>query len=1315
MPAEIREAEQKEVGDVDRFHHLRDSRLTEHHVLDHLVDRDAALFGGILELGGHQRRLHVAGAERERPDLPLALGGDRLGQSLQAELRDVVRDLVARDVMTVDRRHVADTPLAVVGLSEVWETQFREIQRGPEHDSMHQVVGLHRELVDGVDVLHPGDVREVLEIAQLCGLVDDPLDVVVDREIAGHRLDLALETEVLAASHRPVEAVFVDVGRRDREAVTGGGQCGRSADTGGSASHETDVAVGKRIIGEPVDLVVVDRRCRDFRLGHVFRLPLTADGHKSIRGRGSLAARAGERLLPFYGVRRSMSTRAGTDEGAFWGDATDDVALERYRTLVNTIDDAIYQLDTDGRFVAVNDVIVEATGYAREDLLGEHVSLVLADDDVARVEREITTRIVANDDEIATFELAVRTADGDAIPFELRVNLLLEDGEFRGTIGVARDRSEKRRRQDTLASAIASYESITSVIDGADIGAIVLNEQCEIEWADESVEEYFGLDRASLIGRDTRTVVDEVLKHRVDDPDSFAATVLSSYDDERYVDGFECRITGDDDREGRWLSYQSKPIESGEFAGGRVEFYYDITDQKESKGALRESEAAFRSLVDAVEEYAIFRLDTDGHVVSWNEGARQIKGYERAEILSEHFSQFYTDADRAAGVPARNLERALENGSVEDEGWRVRADGTRFWANVTITSVRDDDGTHRGYLKVTRDMTDRWERERELESELQRILGRISDAFYAVDDEFRFTHVNDRAAELLERSEEELLGERLWDVFPDLNEIDEVWDAFHTALESQEPTSYELYYDTLDFRVEANLYPSETGISVYFRDVTERRERERELERTERRFEAIFEDPNILVGLLEPDGTVIDVNGTAMEYVDAELTDVIGEQFCETPWWGGESADVREDVREWTERAAAGEYVNFEADLSRPDGERYTLNGVFRPVTNDDGDVVSIVVSDRDITERKKRERELEESEQRYRTLAENFPNGVVTLFDHDLEYTLAAGQGFEKIPVDPADIEGNHYRDAWDAATSDALEPALRGALEGEQGAVELEYADREWVVYTVPITDTRGDVFAGVTMAHDITERKEYQRRLEETVDRLEESNKRLEQFAYAASHDLQEPLRMVSSYLQLIEGRYANALDSDGREFLEYAVDGAERMRDMIDGLLAYSRVETQGEPLEPVALETVFDDVLEDLQLRLEETDAALEVGELPRVEGDASQLRQVFQNLLSNALEYSGDEPPRVRVDAERRGEDWVVSVHDEGIGIDPDDQDRIFEVFERLHGREAHAGTGIGLALCQRIVERHGGEIRVDSVPGEGATFSVVLPAADAE
>ncbi|AEH37953.1 PAS domain S-box protein [Halopiger xanaduensis] len=875
-----------------------------------------------------------------------------------------------------------------------------------------------------------------------------------------------------------------------------------------------------------------------------------------------------------------MHTQSDATDSGFWGGADDDdVALQRFRTLVETIDDGLYQLDAAGRFVAVNDAVVETTGYSRDELLGEHISLLLDDTDVEAIERELAAALAGGDEgeaavALPTFELAIRTVDGDEIPCELRVSPLIADGELQGTIGVARDLAETKERLQTLESVRAP--------DGPNAGVVVLDDALDVTWVDDTAAAFLDLDRDAVVGRDGRTVVEDTIADRLAAPEPFVRSVTSTYDEGSYLDRYECRATGDDGQS-RWLEYQSKPIESGEYAGGRIELYSDITDRKRSESDLRESREAFESLVDAVEEYAIFRLDADGTVISWNQGAKQIKGYDADEIVGEHFSTFYTQEDRADGIPDQNLEIALENGSVEDEGWRVRQDGSRFWANVTITPVRDADGTHRGFLKVTRDMTDRWEREQELESELQQILGRVSDAFYAVDDEFRFTHVNDRAAELLERSEDELLGERLWDVFPDLRDFDEVWDAFHTAMETQSPTSYELYYDTLDFWVEANLYPSATGISVYFRDVTERVQRERELE----------------------------------------------------------------------------------------------------------------------------------ESEQRYRTLAEHFPNGIVTLFDHDLEYTLAAGQGFDKIPVDPDDLEGENFYDVWSEETAADLEPALLAALEGEQESVELKYVGREWVLYAVPITDSRGDVFAGVTMAHDITERKKSQRQLEETIAQLEESNERLEQFAYAASHDLQEPLRMVSSYLQLIESRYADTLDEDGEEFLEFAVDGAERMRDMIDGLLEYSRVETQGAPLEPIALDPVLEDVLEDLQLQIEETDAEIAIESLPRVEGDASQLRQVFQNLLSNALEYSGDEPPRVRVDAERRGDRWLISVADEGIGIDADEQEAVFNVFKRLHSRDEHPGTGIGLALCQRIVERHGGDIWVDSEPGEGATFSFTLPAVD--
>ncbi|MCU4972616.1 PAS domain-containing protein [Halobacteria archaeon AArc-m2/3/4] len=684
-----------------------------------------------------------------------------------------------------------------------------------------------------------------------------------------------------------------------------------------------------------------------------------------------------------------------------------------------------------------------------------------------------------------------------------------------------------------------------------------------------------------------------------------------------------------------------------------------------------------------------FALDEDWEFTHANERAAELLGASEDELLGTNLWNAFPNMV-GTEFEDRYREAVTTQESVSMEAYY---EPSRTWFRERIYP------SETGLSVYFRDVTDR----KHLTQELEKTFDRITDAFIGLDREWKITYVNERGSEILDPDDQGLVGKNFWDPFePALGTTFE--DEYRTAMETQEPTSFEEYYPPLGVWFEVHAYPSESGLSIYFRDATERKERERELQRTERRFEAIFEDPNILVGLLEPDGRVLDINQTAMEYIDADLEDVTDEPFWETPWWG-ESESVQSDVREWTERAASGEYVDFEADLTQPNGERYTLNGVFRPVTDDDGDVVSIIVSDRDVTERKRRERQLKKSEQRHRTLAENFPNGIVTMFDDDLRYTLAAGRAFDDLPVSSSDVEGAHVQDVWPGELGDALESAFQDALDGEMRAVEGEYARREWVIRVVPLTDDGDAVFGGMTLAQDITEQVDRQRK-------LEASNERLEQFAYAASHDLQEPLRMVSSYLRLLESRYSDELDEDGEEFLAYAVDGADRMRAMIDGLLEYSRVDTQGDPLEPIDLDCVFENALDNLQVRIEESNAEITAESLPRVRGDDNQLHQVFQNLLSNAIEYSGAGPPRISVDAERRGQKWLVSVHDDGIGIDPDDQERVFEVFQRLHSRDTHSGTGIGLALCQRIIERHGGRIWVDSEPDEGTTFSFTLPAA---
>lgn len=246
--------------------------------------------------------------------------------------------------------------------------------------------------------------------------------------------------------------------------------------------------------------------------------------------------------------------------------------------------------------------------------------------------------------------------------------------------------------------------------------------------------------------------------------------------------------------------------------------------------------------------------------------------------------------------------------------------------------------------------------------------------------------------------------------------------------------------------------------------------------------------------------------------------------------------------------------------------------------------------------------------------------------------------------------------------------------------------------------------------------------EQRVIERTEQLSHSNAELERFAYVASHDLQEPLRTVTSYLQLIERRYAGKLDDAGREFINYAVDGASRMRELINDLLEFSRVQTQGKTFTLVNLENILAEIQADLKIAIEENNAVLSHDPMPRVMGDAGQLRRLLQNLIGNALKYRGQEAPRIHLSA-RRLEDasierpegtpqsgWLISVSDNGIGIEARYYEKIFQLFQRLHTRQDYPGTGLGLALCKRIVERHSGTLWVESSPGKGSTFHVALP-----
>lgn len=296
-----------------------------------------------------------------------------------------------------------------------------------------------------------------------------------------------------------------------------------------------------------------------------------------------------------------------------------------------------------------------------------------------------------------------------------------------------------------------------------------------------------------------------------------------------------------------------------------------------------------------------------------------------------------------------------------------------------------------------------------------------------------------------------------------------------------------------------------------------------------------------------------------------------------------------------------------------------------------------------------------------------------------------------------------------------ESLQALLRQLSHEEDGRVVQESAEFFMQIVSPFEMTHRGfqDANESLRQLNETLEQRVEERtaELQERSEELSRSNAELQQFAYVASHDLQEPLRMITSYTQLLARRYGDRLDAEAKEFINYAVDGANRMQTLINDLLKYSRLDSRGREFGPADCAAACRAARANLKVAIEEKRADVSAGDLPVVYGDEVQLAQLFQNLIGNALKYSRpEEPPEISIEAQRTGDEWVFSVADNGIGIEQQYLDRIFQVFKRLHGRETYSGTGIGLAICKRIVERHGGRMWVESEPGTGSKFYFAIP-----
>ncbi len=482
-------------------------------------------------------------------------------------------------------------------------------------------------------------------------------------------------------------------------------------------------------------------------------------------------------------------------------------------------------------------------------------------------------------------------------------------------------------------------------------------------------------------------------------------------------------------------------------------------------------------------------------------------------------------------------------------------------------------------------------------------------------------------------------------------------------------------------------------------------------------WRAVFE------GIAEPvyvldsaSGDLVHANRAALEALGYELDELTGQPFeqiyVDEMGAHGPKALLERALEEGETEAAMSLH-------ERKDGTTFPVELTARTVEHGGKRLIVAVASD--VSDWESDRIELQATKDRYRRLVELSPEPILV---HDGETILYVNPACLELvgAEDASELVGEGLRtfvspDDW-ASARKRIEAVLNGGdppplakltahrLDGGEIRVELRGAR----------IDYEGTPAVQVAM-RDVTARDEveaqleaYAAELEAKNAALEQSNQHLQDFAYIISHDLREPLRMVKSYVELLARRYEGELDEAAHEFIHYAVDGAERMEGLIRGLLEFSRVQSRGKPFKPTDLEGVLEDAMANLTMQLEETGAKITHDPLPTLLGDRGQLVQVFQNLLHNAVKFRGTEPPRVNISAERVEDGWEIAFQDNGIGIEPKQQARIFQLFQRLHAPDEYEGIGMGLSICERIAERHGGSITLESEPGNGSTFKLFIP-----
>ena len=605
----------------------------------------------------------------------------------------------------------------------------------------------------------------------------------------------------------------------------------------------------------------------------------------------------------------------------------------------------------------------------------------------------------------------------------------------------------------------------------------------------------------------------------------------------------------------------------------------------------------------------------------------------------------------------------------------------------------------------------------------QELIESLPIPVYFKDREGNYLGVNKAWEEFFGIPREKFLGKRVQELYPLSPEVANTHHAMDEQLR-QHPgrQSYEITVAAKGGRMRDTIYYKATlhgedggvaGLIGTIVDITERKQAESALRESEARFRLTFELAGSGIAHVDLHGHFLRVNRSLCTILGYTAEELVGRTVKEISH--PDDRDVS-DARRARLRSGELDSTRFEKRYLRKDGATVWVDLTVALVRDAAGrPVYEIAVFDDD-TERKNAESALRESEARFRSLTDLSSDWY---WEQDRELRLSFhSSGFaQRSGTTSKRLLGKRRWEEPNRVPLSGTWDEHRAALEAHEPFRDFEYVrtgddGKQYFVSLsgMPIYDSAGNFNGYRGVGTNITERKRAEQALRQTHDELARSNAELEQFAYVASHDLQEPLRMVSSYTQLLLRRYGERFDGDAKEFMDFIVDGAARMKQLIEDLLAYSRVGTRGREFRPVACEAVLGRVLVNLRAAIETSGATVTHDPLPTLQADDSQLAQLLQNLMGNALKFRGAGVPRVHVGAIEHEAEWEFFVRDNSIGIEPQYFERIFMVFQRLHDKGEYPGTGIDLAICKKVVDRHGGRIWVESKPGEGSTFRFTLP-----